>query len=184
MSSTRRRRSPQGCWTRFCWPLSRTQHGARAASGSPGAIRLACTPIRSRHCGVFRANTRTPLSCCRRLARKHPYIHLERDADGRITGDPAAARRGRDAGGRRERHGIVLAVARRLLRLAAAFRGSRQAAPPRHASAIFCRSSRGSPSAGHRVSRFRARTKWRPSASTRQTTAGASSSYLAERDRS
>jgi hypothetical protein len=66
---------------------------------------------------LSRDESSTAAILSRHRAQSSPYIHLDRDANGRITAIPSTPRGRRDAHGWRERHGVVLAFAGGLLRI-------------------------------------------------------------------
>ena len=84
--NTRRRRSRPACSTRFCSAADAAQAEAgRRASGSRGAIRSACIQTRSPRCAGMSHEHADAAAILPTSRQAPPYIHLDRDAEGRIT---------------------------------------------------------------------------------------------------
>ena len=116
--------------------------------------------------------------------QENPYIHLERDAEGRIV----AIRHRREGDAMppvgESDIGIVFAVPDGVLQLAAALWSSRLIERPRHANATFCRSSHGWCRQGHRVFTFPCTDEMEAVGVNTPDDRRRLERYLAERDRS
>ena len=123
-------------------------------SGLRGAIRSACIRDTIATLGRLSRDSADAAAILPTSRQAPPYIHLDRDAEGRITAIRQRREGDDDAVDRRKRYGAVLAVAGRVLQPAAAVRPRGRRRRPPHARGIFCRSCRGSFSRGHSVLTF------------------------------